>query len=78
MIIYILYYNLKECWASIEVDEIMRNMSQEKIIRKFIDFSREEAREEGRKEESYRVTETISSLTIPEELKKQILEALKK
>ena len=61
-----------------EVDEIMRNMSQEKIIRKFIDFSREEAREEGRKEESYRVTETISSLTIPEELKKQILEALKK
>ena len=56
----------------------MRNMSQEKIIRKFIDFSREEAREEGRKEESYRVTETISSLTIPEELKKQILEALKK
>jgi len=77
-----------------EVDEIMRNMSQEKRIRKFIDFSREEAREEGllvgRAEgllegreagiaiESCRVTETISSLTIPEELKKEILEALKK
>ena len=77
-----------------EVDEIMRNMSQEKRIRKFIDFSREEAREEGllvgRAEgllegreagiaiESCRVTETISSLNIPEELKKEILEALKK
>ena len=65
-----------------EVDEIMRNMSQEKRIRKFIDFSREEAREEGLEAgiaiESCRVTETISSLTIPEKLKKEILEALKK
>ena len=65
-----------------EVDEIMRNMSQEKRIRKFIDFSREEAREEGLEAgiaiESCRVTQTISSLTIPEELKKEILEALKK
>ena len=68
-----------------EVDEIMRNMSQEKRIRKFIDFSREEGREEGRKEgmkegivsEALRTEDMIKNYGLPKEVEKDLLDRLK-
>ena len=68
-----------------EVDEIMRNMSQEKRIRKFIDFSREEGREEGMKEgmkegivsEALRTEDIIKNYGLPKDVEKDLLDRLK-
>ena len=64
-----------------EVEEIMRNMSQEKRIKVFLDYSvkesRKEGRVEGREEEALRTIEKINSLSISPEIKEEILKALK-
>ena len=76
-----------------EVEEIMRNMSQEKRIKEFLDYSvkesrkealeegkiegREEGRVEGREEEALRTIEKINRLSISPEIKEEILKALK-
>ena len=64
-----------------EVEEIMRNMSQEKRIKEFLDYSvkesRKEGREEGREDEALRTIEKINRLSISPEIKEEILKALK-